>query len=301
MSLLHASVSLGFILHHTQVHPVMQSHRQESVMQSHRQESTDIWKDPPYLAVLTEPDACRSVNRLEETYNSIERATCDGNVDLVIVRTSDELPISGEMESNKLELLKRLSQLKLDREADGMGFKLVVNNDLDIAITAMHQNVTIDGMHVKERNIESISTIRQQLQDALMSSGAKHNRIIMGTSCHSIESAMTSYEQIDYLFVGTCYMTKSHPEKNQDQLEGPQFPGRIKEELNRLCVDIPSPIIFALGGIDETNCHEPVLFGADGVGVIRSVMQAVDPQASAAFMCKSMLSAGSTIDEPKLK
>jgi len=38
------------------------------------------------------------------------------------------------------------------------------------------------------------------------------------------------------------------------------------------------PIIFAIGGINEQNCHEPVVtYGADGVAVIRTVMQASDP------------------------
>jgi thiamine monophosphate synthase len=75
-------------------------------------------------------------------------------------------------------------------------------------------------------------------------------------------------------------MTQSHPEKEKDQLEGPAFPGRIKEEMTRIFTNSTSrvPIVFAIGGIDETNCHEPVQFGADGVGVIRSVMRAADPQ-----------------------
>jgi len=39
-----------------------------------------------------------------------------------------------------------------------------------------------------------------------------------------------------------------------------------------------SPIIlFAIGGIERENCHEPVGYGSDGVAVIRSVMQAANP------------------------
>lgn len=267
----------------------MKSHREDIILPSTAAVcSASKWNDPPYLAVLTEPNACDSIKRIEETYDAIERATCDGKVDLVVVRTDN----AHERNANKLELLKRLSQLKLNRKAESNGFKLVINNDIDIAVKALSQNVPLDGMHVKERNVGSISTIRQQLEVAAASSGTNCT-IIMGTSCHSIETAMQSCQSVDYLFVGTCYMTKSHPEKNQDQLEGPRFPGRIKEELNKFCNDRPSPIVFAIGGIDETNCHEPVSYGADGVGVIRSVMQADDPGAAACGICKSMSDARS--------
>ena len=51
----------------------------------------------------------------------------------------------------------------------------------------------------------------------------------------------------------------------------------------------PPPIIFAIGGIDKTNCHEPVLtFGADGVATIRTVMQASDPREAVKCMKKAM-------------
>ena len=95
----------------------------------------------------------------------------------------------------------------------------------------------------------------------------------------------------DYLFVGTCYLTQSHPEKQSlDQLEGPSLPGRVRQELYQIynnrpdstCSEkksqststlLPPPIIFAIGGIDDQNCHEPVItFGADGAATIRTVM-----------------------------
>ena len=48
-------------------------------------------RSPPYLAILTEPDACDSRNRIDETYHAIERAAYDGHVDLVVVRVADDL------------------------------------------------------------------------------------------------------------------------------------------------------------------------------------------------------------------
>ena len=51
---------------------------------------------------------------------------------------------------------------------------------------------------------------------------------------------------------------------------------------------LQSPIIFAIGGIEVENCFEPVNFGADGVAVIRSVMQASNPAEAVVNIKKSM-------------
>ena len=247
-----------------------------------RLDASTNYEDSPYLAVLTEPDACNSIKRMEATLAAIERATRDGDVDLVVVRTLDD---SNGRNVHKLELLKRLSLLKTDRQKDGLVFKLVINNDVDMAINALSNDISIDGVHVKEKNIESIPLIRQHLQE-----NANHNNITVGTSCHSIESALNSYQHVDYLFVGTCYMTESHPEKSENELEGPKFPGRVKEEIKRACIGsgFNMPIVIAVGGINDMNCREPVLFGADGVAVIRSIMQADDPGAMAKLIKMKM-------------
>ena len=95
------------------------------------------------------------------------------------------------------------------------------------------------------------------------------------------------------MFVGTCYLTQSHPEKNAIDLEGPALPGLVKEAIVQMDIDsiddkddnddsadghgAVAPIIFAIGGIERENCHEPVGNGSDGVAVIRSVMQASNP------------------------
>jgi thiamine monophosphate synthase len=178
----------------------------------------------------------------------------------------------------------------MTHENFGKGFKLVINNDVDMAVTALSRNITIDGMHVKERNVDSIPSIRHTLENAALGASATSNDFIIGTSCHYVQSALKSYPCTDYLFVGTCYATMSHPEKSVDQLEGPKLPGRIKEALNRIYGNSssPIPVIFAIGGIYETNCHEPVSFGADGVGVIRAVMRADDPPRMVELINESM-------------
>jgi thiamine-phosphate pyrophosphorylase len=97
--------------------------------------------------------------------------------------------------------------------------------------------------------------------------------VTIGISAHSLESAIEAVTEYapDYLFVGTCYKTTSHPEKSKADLEGPALPGQVQ----RAVTSIP---VFAIGGIDETNCHEPVLrYGAHGVAVIRAVLRSSDP------------------------
>ena len=171
---------------------------------------------------------------------------------------------------------------------------MVVNDDVEIVLRALSEDIDVDGVHVKEHKAHLIPSIRSEFQQF-------NKNIVIGTSCHSLLSATKSYQQSplapDYLFVGTCYLTQSHPEKQSvEQLEGPNFPGKIKQELYRIynemqngptCSSIDSllmpepkvpPIIFAIGGINEQNCQEPVvIYGADGVAVMRTVMQATDP------------------------
>lgn len=247
------------------------------------------WGNPPYIAVLTEPDACTSIARVEETIQAIELATSDGGVNLVVLRVAvaDDPVRVRECALRKWALLRRLAEMKSRRK-----FILVVNDDVDLVLKALSQNVTVDGVHVKERNAHLIPSIRTQLEHHEVTcsfQGIKSfTNIVIGTSCHTIQSATTSYQLSprgpDYLFVGTCYFTQSHPEKQTlDQLEGPQFPGKVKQELYQIHDKnkrrIPPPVIFAIGGINEENCREPVVtFGADGVAVIRTVMQAPDPR-----------------------
>jgi thiamine-phosphate pyrophosphorylase len=119
--------------------------------------------------------------------------------------------------------------------------------------------------------------------------------ILIGTSAHSIESALKSsvLYRPHYYFVGTCFLTESHPEKSEAELEGPLLPGKIKESLRidgRGDTNYSIPV-FAIGGIDETNCCIPIEAGADGVAVIRSVLKADQPEYVVSIMYKIMKTA----------
>ena len=122
-------------------------------------------------------------------------------------------------------------------------------------------------------------------------------RVIIGTSAHSIDTALSTWRNFkpDYFFVGTCYLTKSHPEKTSSELEGPALPGLVRQRLHDEQLEDDSnlnlPHVFAIGGIDDENCDEPVIsYGADGVAVIRAVMQASEPHKTVLRMKQKMQS-----------
>ena len=221
-------------------------------------------REGPWIAVLTEPDACDSESRMEETFSALRSALSSRCIDLVSIRVSfasscDDFPT---LQARLVSLVQRVKSLKGQDELD---FILVVNDNIDAAIDG-----GADGVHVKEKDASSIPSVREKFK-------AKCGRpsCIIGTSCHSIESALLSNSYgPDYLFVGTCYLTKSHPEKTAiDMLEGPELPGKVKRALEMQ----KPPIIFAIGGIDETNAKEPIMLGADGVAAIRSILCSPDP------------------------
>ena len=284
----------------------------------------------PILAIITEQDACQTDENMERTFNAIRQAVSTNQVDLVSVRLSlpsaplvavvgneqskmnedeDELLLFNQRACTLTEKLVQLSeqqqqqyyqniedQEKQDNNTTSNSssssssstsstttspsFRVVCSSNLvSVAVRGRAH-----GVHVKEHHLDQIPSIIDQFDYP----------IIIGTSAHSIKSALESYSvdkgkttmgaiRPHYYFVGTCYKTASHPEKtNPDQLEGPELPGRIKHALSSSSSSSSSsllqlPRILAIGGIDETNCHEPVAFGADGVAVIRAVLQADHP------------------------
>jgi thiamine monophosphate synthase len=277
----------------------------------------------PILAIITEQDACQTDEKMERTFNAIRQAVSTNQVDLVSVRLSlpsatvvvegkeeskmnddeDELVLFDQRACTLTEKLVQLSEQKKqqcyqnieDQEKQdnnttsnsssssstsstttSPSFRVVCSSNLVYVAVRGRAH----GVHVKEHHLDQIPSIIDQF----------HYPIIIGTSAHSIKSALESYSinkekttmgaiRPHYYFVGTCYTTASHPEKtNPDQLEGPELPGRIKHALSSSSSShLQLPRILAIGGIDETNCHEPVAFGADGVAVIRAVLQADYP------------------------
>lgn len=217
------------------------------------------WPDTgPYLAIITEPDACNTDDRTEQTISAVESALSTGHVSLISIRiTRPEIMTQQEMERRIRDLTRSILALA---ESSNCNCKVVLSSEW---YEIVDRDLSVVGIHVKESHRHLIPSMRQRLG----------SDVIIGTSAHSLESAIEAVTEYapDYLFVGTCYQTASHPEKSKADLEGPALPGQVQ----RAVTSIP---VFAIGGIDETNCHEPVLrYGAQGVAVIRAVLRSSDP------------------------
>ena len=226
--------------------------------------------DRPYLALVTEPDAASSVGRRLETVQVVKSALLVGKdvVNLISVRVDDDL-------DDRMLLLKDVVDVR-NSVGGNEGVKIVLNvsgeDDWKAIKLALHYGA--DGIHVKERNWQSIPNIRSELE----------GNFIIGTSCHSVESAIRAAKVgCNYMFVGTCFPTLTHPEKGADDLEGPQLVQDIRLALNREGYD--HILCFAIGGINVDNCNIPVSeYKADGVAAIRSITVSTDPGQSAKSM-----------------
>jgi len=299
----------------------------------------DFEKNIPLLAVITEPHACESDVRLEETFMALSQAVTTKKVHIISIRLSrrptdddddddDDLQKS-EIYKRGLKLARNLMDLATSSSTTN-DFRVVCSSDwIDLAMEAQ-----VHGIHVKESHLDQIPSIRerillQQRQQRHLVEEENQQQFLIGTSTHSIESAIESYTkfQPDYYFCGTCFLTTSHPEKtSEDDLEGPTLPGQVRQALKSIydsqfmskqktnaddslveeslvqssssssCLLPPSslrrrPVVLAIGGIDETNCDIPIRHGADGVAVIRAVLQANDPANVVDEMYQTMIQA----------
>lgn len=304
----------------------------------------------PLLAIITETDACDSEGNMQRTYSVIEQAALTGKVDLVSIRLCLPPRYTEDGDENKyyLQVLERacrltkklvklskkqkeqLQSLDDEKRRDDITVTQQQNqssNSFIVVCSSVLVSVAVDaranGVHVKEHHLDQLADIVRRFDYP----------IVIGTSTHSVESALISYfdkgnvendgegesktepsikrQRPDYYFVGTCYLTTSHPEKTlQSQLEGPGLPGKVKQAIcetlksKQICssilesrkdstakrtLELRSPPIMAIGGIDESNCHEPVGLGADGVAVIRAVLQADHPTERVEVMQRNMM------------
>ncbi|CAJ1954712.1 unnamed protein product [Cylindrotheca closterium] len=246
-----------------------------------------------WLAIITELDACETNTRMEESYSAIAKAVAEQPDDISLVSIRLKPSDSAHVMERAVELTKRLVRLSENCKDGGKvgvedqvllpcpSFKVVCSSDwVEAAVLG-----GAHGVHVKEHHLSQVPYIRERLTVA-----NSNSPIWIGTSAHSVESALNSYReyQPDYYFVGTCFLTASHPEKTSEaDLEGPSLPGTVQQALKVAAKSAP-PKVMAIGGIDASNCHIPVELGADGVAVIRAVLQAKDPAKAVADMQSRM-------------
>jgi thiamine-phosphate pyrophosphorylase len=147
---------------------------------------------------------------------------------------------------NKGELLDIAQRLKNLCSAQGVLF--VVNDHLDIALA-----VAADGLHLGQEDLP-VKVARRLLPIDM----------IVGVSVNTLRQAKAAESAgADYIAVGSIYPTSS---KETAKVVG-------LERLRKIRGVVGLPLI-AIGGINRANATQVAAIGADGVAVIRAIMQA---------------------------
>jgi thiamine-phosphate diphosphorylase len=125
------------------------------------------------------------------------------------------------------------------------------------------------GLHLPERSIPT--------QEARKRVGSER---LLGRSCHDLKGALQAMDEgADYVTLSPLFATRSHPEAL------PLGAAKFRE----IRAAIPGPVL-ALGGIDANNLAIALQSGADGVGMIRGILNHPSPKKVAGQILKSMQS-----------
>ncbi len=315
---------------------------------------------PPWIAIVTEPDACDSDERYEATMTALHQAISSSSsstnhnhcyVNLISIRLSrrnhdnycndtsisitDNIYVATaddddddeiQFQSRYIRMIQQLCEWSYDDGVDvaypldDLPLRLQTRKFLVVVSSSPYMELGLrhfaDGVHIKERHRSQIPKIRQFYRTLHNTTGnikqtkwRRNPELLVGTSVHSISSAMEAYAlyQPDYMFVGTCFATQSHPDKVD--LEGPRLPSQVCDALYRCIMNVTlesaprrRPVILGIGGIDEMNCGTVVRpdqsrnrssssssSTCDGIAAIRSVLQSVDPAQTVTAMYRAMV------------
>lgn len=132
----------------------------------------------------------------------------------------------------------------------------VVNDRVDVALAC-----GADGVHLPEDSVP-IKAARE----------IAGKSCLIGRSVHSAAAAaQAESDGADYVIAGNVFETSSKPGKAAGGLE------LVREVAG--AVQVP---VIAIGGITAERAGDVIAAGADGVAVIRAVLEADDPQGAAA-------------------
>ena len=156
-----------------------------------------------------------------------------------------------DKESSGLELVGCARDLQAI--CDEFGATFVVNDRFDVALAA-----DADGVHLGPEDVP-VRDVRRLAPD-----------LLIGGSAGSVQRAEDLVEEgVDYLGCGAVYDAgRSKPDASEPR--GPEAVGAIART-----VDIP---VVGIGGITPDNARAVIEHGADGVAVIRAVVQHPDPE-----------------------
>jgi thiamine-phosphate diphosphorylase len=138
------------------------------------------------------------------------------------------------------------------REAAGDAL-VVLNTHADLAATLL-----LDGVHLPERFLAG---------EGAATCAARHARLLIGVSVHSLASARAAASQgADYLLAGHVFPTPSHA----------GVPGRGLDWLAEICGSVAIPVL-AIGGVTPENAPACLAAGARGIAVMSPITSAADP------------------------
>lgn len=167
--------------------------------------------------------------------------------------------------STSRQIFERARRLQvICREFD---IPFIVNNRLDIALAA-----GADGVHLGPDDLP-VEAARRIAGDEFIIGGSAGTPEV----ARDLEKAGATY-----LGVGAIYDAR-HSKPDASAPRGPKAIEAVARQVN-----LP---IFGIGGIHRENAAEVMAHGANGVAVIRALMQVDDPEEAARQLC-SVLDTG---------
>jgi thiamine-phosphate pyrophosphorylase len=142
------------------------------------------------------------------------------------------------------------------------GTKLFIADRLDVALA-----LPADGCHLAAHSLPT-AVARKLAGRHLSLSRATHS---------PIEAAAAARSGADYVVLGTLFESPSHPDREPLGLEG----------LRETRQAVLSPLI-AIGGITSENAADCMNAGADGLAVMRAILEASDAAEAARNLCLAM-------------
>lgn len=146
--------------------------------------------------------------------------------------------LSGE---EKIQLGKRLREICRN---DGIPF--IINDDIELA-----ELLDVDGIHVGQDDTD-VEVLREKFPDLYIGLSVSNEKELANSPIHLV----------DYVGAGPVFATSSK--------EDAKKPVGI-EWIQCLRKKHPELPIVAIGGINESNAHQIIEAGADGVAVISAI------------------------------
>jgi thiamine-phosphate pyrophosphorylase len=145
---------------------------------------------------------------------------------------------------------------ELRRLTSRYGAKLIINDRVDVALA-----VEADGVHIGAASLPMYK-VRRLLGE----------KKLIGVSCHNQVQAITAQEMgADFVTFGPVYYTPS---------KAPFGDPVGVEKLQTVTAMLQIPV-FALGGINKSNCAEVLSSGVRGIALISAILSAPDPRDAA--------------------